>query len=75
MDILKLKFVLRCINVRILDYRISAKSYNEYKSKEFSTGINFHLYNNNCNNFTLDTFLLQVIYWELKRQKLKKKNH
>ncbi|XP_043521884.1 uncharacterized protein LOC122534891 [Frieseomelitta varia] len=40
MDILKLKFVLRCINVRIFDSinRISAKSYNEYKSKEFSTG-------------------------------------
>ena len=73
MDILKLKFVLRCINVRTLDSinRISAKSYNEYKiSKEFSTGINFHLYNNNFNNFTLDSFLLQV-----KRQKLKKKNH
>ncbi|KOX76244.1 hypothetical protein WN51_11573 [Melipona quadrifasciata] len=40
MDILKLKFVLRRINIRILDSinRISVKSYNEHKSKEFSTG-------------------------------------
>ena len=60
MDILKLKFILRRINVRMFNSinRISLKSYNEYKSKEFSTGINFHLYNNNFNNFTLDTFLL-----------------